>query len=238
MFDTMSGWETELEREYLRDVLEMSYAATDDRTKVSILVILFVVTCHHLLTNSFSVFYNTKGCFAKLFTRSKVRCIKQVNSLRKDMQIRKNRMKEELTEDNRKKRRKKGTALGAYAVVKGTKMFAPDIDMGVLDASDERKQINLSSKKPKKKVVQDDETTLTSISAVSATVLDCDSDSDDAEGETNKLPGFPDFLVLEEDEEKRKLKVRYRNVCIRTYFLFTNLRPVSFSRKGGAKTTT
>ena len=242
MFDTMSGWETELEREYLRDVLEMSYTASDDRTKVSIRVILFVVTCHHLLTNSFSVFYNTKGCFAKLFTRSKVRCIKQVNSLRKDMQIRKNRMKEELTEDNRKKRRKKGTALGAYAVVKGTKMFAPDIDMGVLEASDERKQINLSSKKsskkPKKKVVQDDETTLTSISAVSATVLDCDSDSDDAEVETSNLPDFPDFLELEEDEEKRKLKVRYRNVCIQTYFLFTNLRPVSFSCKGGAKTTT
>ena len=127
------------------------------------------------------------------------------------MQIRKNRMKEELTEDNRKKRRKKGTALGAYAVVRGTRMFAPDIDMGVLDAADERKQINLSSKKPKKKVVEDDETTVTSISAVSATVLECDSDSDDAEGETNKLPDFP---LLEEEKEKRKLKVRKISMCV------------------------
>ena len=79
-----------------------------------------------------------------MFTRAKVRCLKQVNSLRKDTQIRKNRTKEELTEDNRGKRRRKGTALGAYALVNGAKKFSPDLDLAVIQAGVEKK-VNVKS---------------------------------------------------------------------------------------------
>ena len=116
------------------------------------------------------------------------------------MQIRKNRTKDELTEDNKGKRRRKGTALGAYALVKGTKMFSPDLDLAVIEASNVKKKVNVKA--------ADDESQM-EVSAITGT--DSTTDTEDADiqkGATQN--GLPDFPPLDDDEqdETRKLKVR------------------------------
>lgn len=128
------------------------------------------------------------------------------------MQIRKNRTKEELTNETRKKRRKKGTALGAYAEVKGTKMFSPDLDLAVIQASSQKKKVNVA-------VEKGDEPTVTSVSVV---VLATDNmsimtETDDENNEEKHKPPI--------NEENQKLKVSKR---IGVYFKnisYTNFAP-------------
>ena len=59
----------------------------------------------------------TKGCFARLFSKAKVNLIKNINEMTKTThkgQIRMKRRPEEIAEGTRWKRRQKGTTLGQF----------------------------------------------------------------------------------------------------------------------------
>lgn len=117
------------------------------------------------------------------------------------MQIRKNRTNDEITEDNKGKRRRKGTALGAYALVKGTKMFSPDLDLAVIQASDVKKKVNVKAAADACDMEMSPITGGEDTSTVSEEI---------EKGATQKR--LPDFPLLNDDDENRKLKVRYQYV--------------------------
>src|SRR6056300_20481 len=156
-----------------------------------------------------------QGCFAKLFTRAKIRCVKQINEVRKDKKLKKNRTKEELTDENRKKRRKKGSALGAYAKIKGGKLFSPNIDLEVIEASSKMFDKNdnvdgeegtkkMAAAKPPPSIDDDDDRTVTSVSTtpILSVLSNPMSDSSSSDDELDELPNFSS-----EDDEVKKLKV-------------------------------
>ena len=106
MFDKMPGWERKMEMEYMQlRKFEYHCGVAYEDGKVP------------------------KGCFARLFSNVKNDKVKNLNRFGKSGHggfIKLHRDKSEITEETRGKKRKKGTTLGSFAVVRGKNHFNPE----------------------------------------------------------------------------------------------------------------
>ena len=83
-----------------------------------------------------------KGCFAKLVSHCKSYCIKQVNRMGQRSHgtvIRVRRTQEERLAGGRYRKRKKGSALGGFAIINGEKKYNPD---KIIDNEEAGKQVS------------------------------------------------------------------------------------------------
>jgi hypothetical protein len=122
-FDKRGQWEVQLEREYMQ---------MKD----------FVYRRDIILSTGLP----PKGCFAKLFSECKASRVKAVNRATENThkgKIRLQRTKEEMKGvKNRFQKRKKGTALGAFATLKKSKLYQPEVILQPKE--EERKQREVS----------------------------------------------------------------------------------------------